>query len=61
MYHLTGSSTDFTSVLQGGMLVYALLSTRSGHSMCKEVVQQLTQFILQINLYVISSKFNYGS
>ena len=61
MYHLTGSSTEFTSVLQGGILVYALLSTGSGHSMYKEAVQQLTQFNLQINLYVVSSKFNYGS
>ena len=49
MYHLTGSSTEFTSVL------------RSGHSMYKEAVQQLTQFNLQINFYVVSSKFNYGS
>ena len=43
------------------MLVYALLSMGSGYSMYKEAVQQLTQLNLQINLYVVSSKFNYGS
>ena len=61
MYHLTGSSTEFTSLLQGGMLVYTLLSTERGHSMYKEALQQLTHFNLLINLYVVLSKFNYGS
>lgn len=56
MYHLTESSTVFTSVLQAGTLVSVSLSMVNGHSMYKEAVQKLTQFNLQLS--IVSSKFN---